>query len=120
VSDLLKAAADSPLLLAFLVVGGFVVWAIEKLGSVNGPLTRAFRAWQRRELRKIEARRAADASTARVAELEDEVAYLRELLAADRIPARAVHPLPRPRAHEPATTPIPRSRNSARGAVADR
>jgi hypothetical protein len=117
-SDLLKAAADSPLLLAFLVIGGFVVWAVEKLGSVNGPLTRAFRAWQRRELRKLEAQRARDTERARVAELEDEVAYLRSLLDRQPVPARAVHPLPRPRAHEPSTQPIPR--NSARAYTADR
>jgi hypothetical protein len=114
-SDLLKAAADSPLLLAFLVIGGFAVWAIEKLGSVNGPLTRAFRAWQRRELRKIEQQRRVD--DGEVAELRDEVAYLRSLLD-ERIPPRAVHPLPRPRAHEPSTQPIPR--NSARAYTADR
>lgn len=94
-SDLLKAAADSPLLLTFLVVLGGAVWAVEKLGGVDGPLTRLYRAWRDRELRKLRrereqviARRQLD--DARVADLESEVEYLRALLDA----ARAV-PAPR-------------------------
>lgn len=116
-SDLLKAAADSPLLLAFLVVGGFAVWAIEKLGSVNGPLSRAFAAWQRRELRRIEAARARD--DARVVDLESEVAYLRAQLDARSLPDRTVHPIRTPR-REPVTAPIPGARNSARARPAPR
>jgi hypothetical protein len=88
-TDLLAAAVDSPLLLAILVVGGFAVWAVERLAGVNGPITRAVVAWQERELRRLQreadlsaARRriAQDAEDARVAELEDEVAWLREQL----------------------------------------
>jgi hypothetical protein len=128
VSDLLKATADSPLLLAFLVILGGLVWAIEKLADADGPITRLFRAWQEREVRRLRRQQLVDrerraARDARVEELESEVAWLRGQLddARQSLPPRApVRPLPRPRAHEPATTPIPRSRNSARGAVADR
>jgi hypothetical protein len=116
VTELLAAAVDEPLLLAILVVGGFLVWAVERLAGVNGPVTRAVRAWQERELRRLQ--READLSTARrriaqenedarVAELEDEVAWLREQLRRRRdgepeLPAD--------------TEPIPRQgrRNSAR------
>lgn len=88
-TDLVAAAADSPLLLAVLVIGGFVVWAVERLAGVNGPITRAVRAWQERELRRLQreadlsaARRrvARETEDARVAELEDEVEWLREQL----------------------------------------
>lgn len=91
--DLLAAAVDSPLLLAILVVGGFAVWAIERLADVNGPITRLYRTWQDRELRRLQreadlsvARRklAQDADDARVAELLDEVAWLREQLRRSR------------------------------------
>lgn len=124
-SDLLKAAADSPLLLTFLVVLGGAVWAAEKLGGVGGPLTRLFRAWQERELRKLrreqaERRARRDLDDARVADLESEVEWLREQLVDARsgqFPDRAVHPLPRPRHSEPATEPIPGARNSARPRV---
>lgn len=124
-SDLLKATANSPLLLTFLVMLGGGVWAVEKLGGVNGPISRALHAWQERELRRLERERRLvtrrrELNDARVADLESEVAYLREQLVEqyddlyEVVPARAVHPLPRPRRPEPATAPIPRARNSAR------
>jgi hypothetical protein len=127
VSDLLKAAADSPLLLTFLVVLGGGVWAAEKLGGVNGPISRAVRAWQNRELRRLErerllADRRRELRDARIADLESEVAWLREQLGGRAIPlpARTVHPIPPPRHTRrdrlPATTPIPNARNSARAA----
>jgi len=89
VSDLLAAAVDSPILLAILVVGGFLVWAVERLAGVNGPITRLYRAWQGRELSRLQreadlqiARRriVQESDDARVAELEDEVDWLREQL----------------------------------------
>lgn len=124
-SDLLKAAAGSPLLLTILVVVGALVWAIEKLGGVDGPLTRAVRAWQEREVRRIRRqqlvareRRALD--DARVAELTDEVEWLRRRL--DRyedtsrlrapVTGEGRHAVPPPRG--PETAPIPGRRNSAR------
>jgi hypothetical protein len=53
VSELLDAVKGSPLLLAFIVVGGFLVYAVEKLGGLDGPITRALRAWQDRELNRL-------------------------------------------------------------------
>jgi predicted RNase H-like nuclease (RuvC/YqgF family) len=122
VTELLTAAASSPLLLAFLVVLGGLVWAVERLSGANGPLTRAIRAWQERELRRLrreralrEEQRAArqEESDARVVELEREIEWLREQL--DR--ARSG----RPELH-PATEPIPsrHRRNSARPPVPPR
>jgi hypothetical protein len=130
VSDLLKAAAGSPLLLTCLVVAGALVWVVEKLGGVDGPLTRLVRAWQEREVRRIRRqqqlvreRRALD--DARVADLADEVDYLRRRLARyeDATPRRPVtspgaHALPPPRG--PQTAPIPGRRNSARPEVSAR
>jgi hypothetical protein len=89
VIDLLLSAAEEPVLLAVLVVGLFLVWAIERLSGANGPLTRAVRAWQERELRRLRRERAVqaeqraarqEATDARVAELEREVDWLREQL----------------------------------------
>lgn len=131
-SDLLKGAADSPLLLAFLVILGGCVWAVEKLGGVDGPITRAFRAWQDREVRRLRRQRAAvrerrAVADARVDELESEVAWLREQLdeyrqqptpPRPRVPPNRGHGLPPDLI--PATEPIPRARNSARGRVSDR
>jgi hypothetical protein len=106
VSDLLKAAAESPLLLTFLVVLGGGVWAVEKLGGVNGPISRAVRAWQERELRRLERDRLVEARRrelrdARIADLESEVAYLRRQLDDHPPPARSVHPVPVPRRCSP-------------------
>jgi hypothetical protein len=129
VSDLLKAAAGSPLLLTCLVVAGALVWVVEKLGGVDGPLTRLVRAWQNREVRRIRRqqqlvreRRALD--DARVADLSDEVDYLRRRLRQyeDRTPRRPVtspgrHTVPPPRTGGPETAPIPGRRNSARPEV---
>jgi hypothetical protein len=121
VSDLLKAAAESPLLLTFLVVLGGGVWAVEKLGGVNGPISRAVHAWQERELRKLERERRVDASRrelrdARVADLESEVAWLRRQLDGQHPGHRApvAHPIPPPRHAAPTTAPIPKARKSAR------
>jgi short subunit dehydrogenase-like uncharacterized protein len=126
--DLLKAAAGSPLLLTALVLIGAAVWVVEKLAGADGPITRLYRAWRDRELRRIRRqqvvvreRRALD--DARVAELADEVAWLRARLgeyedAVGRSPQirRAV---PEPRG--PVTAPIPgRARNSARPEVPTR
>lgn len=129
-SDLLKAAAESPLLLTFLVVLGGGVWAVEKLGGVNGPISRAVRAWQERELRRLERdrlveNRRRELRDARIADLESEVAYLRGQLDDRReVPSRVVHPIPpprhAPRDRTPATAPIPRARNSARATPPDR
>jgi hypothetical protein len=120
--ELLDGAKDSPLLLAVLVIGGFVVWAIERLSGANGPLTRALQAWQERELRRLrreravaEERRAGEQARedARVAELESEVAWLREQLARRR---RGEPEQP------PDTEPLRRAdrRNSARPPVPPR
>jgi hypothetical protein len=112
VIDLLLSAAEEPVLLAILVVAAFAVWAIERLSGANGPLTRAIRAWQERELRRLRRERAVqaeqratrqEAADARVAELESEVAWLREQLRR----ARAGQP-----SQGPDTSPL--RRNSAR------
>lgn len=121
-TDLLTAAASSPLLLAFLVVLGGLVWAVERLSGTNGPLTRVLRAWQERELRRLRRERAVQAeqraarqedADARVAELEAEVDWLREQLRRTRagVPEQP-----------PATEPIPgrHRRNSARPPVPPR
>jgi hypothetical protein len=121
-SELLQAASGSPFLASVVVLGGFAVWAVERLSGANGPLTRAFRAWQDRELRRLRRERALDEERrageqarvdARVAELEDEVAWLREQLRR----ARTGEP-PQP----PATEPIggAHRRNSARPPVPPR
>jgi hypothetical protein len=130
VSDLLKAAADSPLLLTFLVILGGAVWAVEKLGGVNGPISRAVKAWQNRELRRLERERLIDdrrreLRDARIADLESEIAWLRQQLdqRPPALPARAVHPITAPRhirERVPATLPIPRARNSARATAPNR
>ncbi len=87
--DLLLSAAEEPLLLAVVVIVGLAVWAVERLSGANGPLTRAVRAWQERELRRIRRERAVEderraieraGRDARVAELETEVDWLREQL----------------------------------------
>jgi len=122
VTELLAAAVDSPFLLAVLVIGGFAVWAIERLAGVNGPITRAVQAWQDRELRRLQreadlavARRKVDQATgdARVSELLDEVAWLREQLQRART-GRPEQP--------PDTEPLPAviRRNSARPPVPPR
>jgi hypothetical protein len=127
VSDLLKAAADSPLLLTFLVILGGAVWAVEKLGGVNGPISRAVRAWQNRELRRLERERLIDdrrreLRDARIADLESEIVWLRQQLdQRPALPARSVHPVTAPRdIRVPGTRPIPRARNSARATAPNR
>lgn len=121
-TDLLRAAADEPILLAVLVGGGFLVWAIERLSGAEGPLTRAVRAWQERELRRLRYKRAVreeqraarlEEADSRVVELESEVAWLREQLRRNREGV----------AEEPANTePLARQgrRNSARPPVPPR
>jgi hypothetical protein len=119
-SDLLKAAAGSPLLLTAIVVVGALVWIVEKLGGVDGPLTRFVRAWQEREVRRlrrqqtvVRERRTLD--DARVADLTDEVEWLRARLRHYEPAGPPV--LPPPRDPAPETTPIPGRRNSARPRV---
>lgn len=118
--ELLQAASGSPLLLAVLVIGGFLVWAIERLADADGPVTRLVRAWQERELRRLRRDRAVQAeqraareeqADARVAALESEVEWLREQLTR----ARAGQP-----EQPPNTEPIPGRRNSARPPVPPR
>lgn len=123
-SDLLKAAAGSPLLLTVLVAVGALVWLAEKLGGVDGPLTRLVRAWQEREVRRLRRQRAVVAERralddARVAELADEVAWLRARLGEYEDTARRSPQIRRsiPPQREPETAPIPGRRNSARPQV---
>lgn len=52
-TELLRAAEGSPLLLAFLVVGGFLSYAVERLCGAAGPAVRLARVWRDRELRKL-------------------------------------------------------------------
>lgn len=52
-SDLLTAVKGSPLLLAFVVVLAALIYAIEKLGGLDGPMTRLWGAWQNRELNRL-------------------------------------------------------------------
>lgn len=100
-TELLAAAAGSPFLLAFLVILGGTVWAVERLSGANGPLTRGVRAWQERELRRLRRERAVHAeqratrqeqADARVAELEAEVEWLREQLRRARTGRPELHP----------------------------
>jgi hypothetical protein len=125
VSDLLKAAAGSPLLLTILVVAGALVWAIEKLGGVDGPATRLYRAWTDREVRRIRrqqlvVRERRNLDDARVAELTDEVEWLRRRLDRYEDTSRLRAPVTSPGRHAvppprgPETAPIPGRRNSAR------
>lgn len=121
-TELLAAAAGQPALLAFLVIGGAAILAVERLSGANGLLTRAIRAWQDRELRRIRRERAVEAERraatqetedARVVELEAEVEWLREQLRR----ARAGQP---PQAPETAPIPGRHRRNSARPPVPPR
>jgi hypothetical protein len=116
VIDLLLSVAEEPMLLAILVVGGFVVWAVERLSGTNGPATRALRAWQERELRRIrreraveEERRAAEQARedARVAELESEVRWLREQLRRARTGEPEQPPDTEPLRRNSARPPVP-------------
>lgn len=84
--ELLDAVKGSPFLLAFLVILGAVVWAAEKIGGVNGPVTRAWNSWQNRELNRIrreallraERRKIAEEErSGQVADLSAQVAALR-------------------------------------------
>ena len=85
-TELLSAAKGSPLLLAALVILGAVVYAVEKLGGINGPITRLWGAWQNRELNRLrresliraeKARIAREEETGRVADLQAQVDGLR-------------------------------------------
>jgi hypothetical protein len=104
--SLLAAVQDSPLLLAFLVVLGGLVWATERLSGTDGPLTRLVRAWQDRELHRLRRERALAAEQrasvqetkdARVRELEAEVEWLegelRDLRRRDRVRDEYLHRL---------------------------
>lgn len=130
-TELLRAAEGSPWLLAFLVVGGFLSYAVERLCAAAGPATRLLRAWRDRELRELRRealvraeRRRIDRedATAREAELLDEVAHLRRQVHAltaerDRDGCRVPHP----RRAEPDTAPMRgRRRESARPALPPR
>lgn len=51
--ELLTAVKGSPLLLALLVGGWFAVYAVERLGGLDGPVSRLLRAWRDRELTRL-------------------------------------------------------------------
>jgi hypothetical protein len=137
-AELLRAAEGSPLLLAFLTVGGFLSYAVERLCGSNGPATRLLHAWRDRELRELrreallraERRRIdRDEATAREAEQLAELTHLRRRvieLTGDRDTllrevehanrrASAAHPtLPVPRlADDPVTAPLHRRRRES-------
>lgn len=97
-TELLDAVKGSPLLLAFVVVIAALVYAVEKLGGVNGPISRAVAAWQNRELNKLrrealyraERRRIdAEAEGEQVRDLRTEVGWLRHEAADYRARDRA-------------------------------
>ena len=77
-TELLDAVKGSPLLLAFIVVGGFLVYAVEKLGGLDGPITRAVRAWQDRELNRLRREALLRAEQARIEREADAVERARE------------------------------------------
>jgi hypothetical protein len=53
VSELLRAVAGSPILLAVLAAGWFGVLAVERLCGANGPASRILAAWRNRELNQL-------------------------------------------------------------------
>lgn len=84
--DMLTVAKGSPLIFGALLVLGAVVYVVERLAGLNGPLTRAWTAWTERELRKLrrdalllaERRRVqAEDEQGRVGDLTRQVADLR-------------------------------------------
>ena len=114
-TELLDAVKGSPLLLAFLVVGGFVVYAVERLCGANGPVTLMLRAWQDRELRKLrreatlraEQRRIeVEARSDREHDLLDQLAALRTELGEARRQLDRAH---RQRVGSMPTLPVPRA-----------
>lgn len=83
---LLAAAKGSPLLLGGLIVLGALIYAVEKLGGINGPITRMWDAWQNRKLNglrreallRAERRRIAqEEETGRIADLSAQIDGLR-------------------------------------------
>lgn len=70
--ELLAAAKDSPFLLAALIVLAAVVWTVEKLGALNGPMTRTWTAWQNRELNKLRREAVYRAERRRIAAEEEQ------------------------------------------------
>lgn len=71
-TELLSAAKGSPFLLAALVVLGAVVYAIEKLGGINGPITRLWGAWTNRELNRLRREALLRAERRRITQEEEE------------------------------------------------
>jgi hypothetical protein len=122
-TELLRAAEGSPLLLAFLVVGWFLSYAVERLCGSNGPAVRLVALWRDRELRRLRhealvraERRRLDheAASAREADLLTNLDHLRRRVAqltAERDELRARierrHRLPQPRG-DPDTEPLRR------------
>lgn len=85
-ATVLDYAKDSPLLLAWLVVGGAVLAAVERAFALSGPITKVWEWWQGRELAKLKREAAVRAERRRieqeeesavVASLRAEVAWLR-------------------------------------------
>jgi hypothetical protein len=68
--DVLDAAKGSPFLLAGLVIFGALVYGAEKLGGVNGPMTRAWAAWRNRELNRLRREALLRAERAKIAREE--------------------------------------------------
>jgi len=93
-TEVLAAVSGNPFLLAIVVLVIAAVWLIEKVGGVNGPLTRLWTAWTNRELNRLrrealvraERRKLAQQETAselgglqdRLAELEENARWQRD------------------------------------------
>lgn len=77
--EFLDAVKGSPLLLAVVVLIGGLVYLVEKLGGIDGPITRLYRAWHNRELAKIkrDALLRAERRRLELADEDDKMAVLR-------------------------------------------
>lgn len=106
-TELLTHVQGVPWLVAALVILAAVVWAVEKVAGLSGPLTALGRTWSNRELRKLrrealiraERRRITAEEEAalvahlrtEVADLAAEVARLRSTMRAAEDHHRAIH-----------------------------